>query len=75
MAMARTPAPNSAGSQFYITLGAPLFLDGQNPPYVVFGQVIEGLDVIQKIGAVPTDGNDKPLRPVIMTKVTVERVK
>ncbi len=75
MAMARTSAPNSAGSQFYITLGAPGFLDGQQPPYVVFGQVIEGMDVIQKIGAVQTDGNDKPLSPVVMTKVTVERVK
>lgn len=75
LAMARTGAPNSAGSQFYITLGAPRFLDGQQPPYVVFGQVIEGLDVIQKIGGVQTDAGDKPLSPVVMNKVTVERVK
>jgi len=75
LAMARTGLPDSAGSQFYITLNAHSFLDGQRPPYVVFGQVIEGLDVVQKIGGVATDGGDKPLSPVTMTKVTVERVK
>jgi peptidyl-prolyl cis-trans isomerase A (cyclophilin A) len=75
LSMARTSAPDSAGSQFYITLGAHSFLDGQRPPYVVFGQVIEGLDVVQKIGGVVTDPSDKPATPVVMTKVTVERVK
>jgi peptidyl-prolyl cis-trans isomerase A (cyclophilin A) len=75
LAMARTGAPNSAGSQFYITLANTSFLDGQKPPYVVFGQIIEGLDVIQKIGRVETDRSDKPLQPVVMKKVTIERVK
>jgi peptidyl-prolyl cis-trans isomerase A (cyclophilin A) len=76
LAMARTGAPDSAGSQFYITLTATPFLDGRAvAPYVVFGQVIEGLDVVKKIGGVQTDGSDKPLSPVIMNKVTVERVK
>lgn len=46
VAMARTQDPNSAGSQFYITLAPQPFLDGK---YTIFGQVIEGLDVIQKI--------------------------
>jgi peptidyl-prolyl cis-trans isomerase A (cyclophilin A) len=77
MAMARTGAPDSAGSQFYITVAAPTFLDGQNPPYVVFGQVIEGVDVVLKIGKTPTTGSpqDRPLQPVIMNKVRIERVK
>lgn len=75
LAMARTPLPDSAGSQFYITVTATPFLDGQRPPYVVFGQVTQGLDVVQKIGEVPTDGNDKPLTPVVINKVTIERVK
>lgn len=47
LAMARSQSPDSAGSQFYFTLGPQSFLDGQ---YTVFGQTIEGLDVIHKLG-------------------------
>jgi len=75
LAMARTGLPDSAGSQFYITLGAPTFLDGQRPPYVVFGLVNEGLDVVKKIGEVQTDSGDKPLSPVVINKIIIERVK
>lgn len=46
LAMARSTDPNSAGSQFYICLGAQPFLDGQ---YTVFGEVVEGLDVVHSI--------------------------
>jgi peptidyl-prolyl cis-trans isomerase B (cyclophilin B) len=46
VAMARTSAPNSAGSQFYITLAPALFLDGQ---YTVFGKVTSGMEVVDKI--------------------------
>ncbi len=46
VAMARTPAPNSAGSQFYITLGPAHFLDGQ---YTVFGKVTSGMNVVDKV--------------------------
>jgi peptidyl-prolyl cis-trans isomerase B (cyclophilin B) len=46
VAMARSADPDSAGSQFYICLGAQPFLDGK---YTVFGQVTEGMDVVQKI--------------------------
>jgi peptidyl-prolyl cis-trans isomerase A (cyclophilin A) len=75
LAMARTPAPNSAGSQFYITLTATPFLDGNAVPYVVFGQVISGLEVVKKIGNVQTDANDRPLSSVVMKTVRIERVK
>jgi len=75
MAMARTPAPNSAGSQFYITVTATPFLDGQQPPYVVFGQVVEGVDIVQKIGKTPTAPGDRPLNPVVINKIAIERVK
>jgi peptidyl-prolyl cis-trans isomerase B (cyclophilin B) len=46
LAMARSKAPDSAGSQFYITLGPQPMLDGQ---YTVFGQVVEGMDVVRSI--------------------------
>jgi peptidyl-prolyl cis-trans isomerase B (cyclophilin B) len=48
VAMARSSAPNSASSQFYITLGPAAFLDGN---YAVFGRVTEGLDVVKSIRA------------------------
>jgi peptidyl-prolyl cis-trans isomerase A (cyclophilin A) len=73
LAMARTSAPNSAGSQFYLTVTATPFLDGQQPPYVVFGQVTEGVDVVQKIGKTPTAPGDRPLTPVVINKITIER--
>ncbi len=47
LAMARSQSPDSGGSQFYFTLGPQSFLDGQ---YTVFGQTVEGLDVIHKLG-------------------------
>ena len=75
LAMARTSAPNSAGSQFYITVTATTFLDGQQPPYVVFGQVTEGVDVVQKIGKTPTMPGDRPIKPVVINKIRIERVK
>jgi peptidyl-prolyl cis-trans isomerase A (cyclophilin A) len=73
LAMARTSAPDSAGSQFYVTVTATPQLDGAQPPYVVFGYVIEGVDVVKKIGEVPTDPGDRPLTPVIINKITIER--
>ena len=67
--MARSSDPNSASSQFYICDGPQHSLDGQ---YAVFGQVIEGMDVVRAIAAVRTDANDKPLQAMVMTKVTIE---
>jgi cyclophilin family peptidyl-prolyl cis-trans isomerase len=39
----------------------------------VFGAVVKGMDVIEKIGRVPTDKNDRPITPVVMNKVTIEK--
>lgn len=69
LSMARTPDPNSAGSQFFICVGDAGFLDGQ---YAGFGQIIEGMDVALDIAEQPTDGRDKPLNDQKMLKVTVE---
>jgi cyclophilin family peptidyl-prolyl cis-trans isomerase len=68
IAMANTGRPNSQDSQFYITLAPQPSLDGK---YTVFGKVIEGMDVVEKIGQTKTDSRDKPVTEVKMTKVTM----
>jgi len=69
LSMARTSAPNSAGSQFFIMHEDSPHLDGQ---YAAFGKLIEGLEVVDRIANVRTDYNDKPRTPQVMKKVTVE---
>ncbi len=69
LAMARSSDPNSAGSQFYIALGRLARLDNQ---YTVFGQVIEGLEVVDSIAAAATDNRDNPIKPQRIFKVRVE---
>ncbi len=73
MAMARTgdqvnPERRSSGSQFYICFKPTPQLDGQ---YTVIGQLVEGMDVLQKLETVKTGAMDKPTTPVVMEKVTV----
>lgn len=69
LSMARTMAPNSAGSQFFVMHENSPHLDGQ---YAAFGKVIEGIEVVDAICAVRTDYNDKPRIPQVMKSVTVE---
>lgn len=67
--------PNSGGSQFFINLVDNTYLDWDKPPaqakHPVFGKVIEGMDVVDKIGKVETDRRDKPLLPVFIKKASV----
>ena len=69
LSMARTMAPNSAGSQFFIMVEAAPHLDGQ---YAAFGKVIEGMEVADAIVSVRTDRMDKPMEDQRMKAVTVE---
>ena len=69
LSMARSMMPNSAGSQFFIMHADAPHLDGQ---YAAFGQVIDGMDVIDKIAEVNVDYNDKPLRDQVIKTVTVD---
>jgi cyclophilin family peptidyl-prolyl cis-trans isomerase len=68
LAMARTSQPNSAGSQYYITLAPTTWLNGS---YAVFGKVFEGLDVVLSIGSVPTDSNDHPITNVYIDSLKI----
>ena len=69
LSMARTMAPNSAGSQFFIIHEDAPHLDGQ---YASFGKVIEGMDVVDAIANTKRDFNDKPRQEQKMKHVTVE---
>lgn len=73
IAMARTSEPDSATAQFFINLNDNVFLDYTGPQpdkigYCVFGKVINGMDVIKKIGVVPTGNvsrfSDVPIKPI-----------
>ncbi len=79
LAWAKTSAPQSIGSQFYIvhnTSGTP-FLNhqpggGPNQGYSVFGQLYEGFDVLDAIAKKPTGANDRPLNEIVIQSITIQ---
>jgi len=78
IAMARTNDPNSATAQFFINVVDNDFLNFRSPTtqgygYAVFGRVVSGMDVVDKIRATPTGSQDKPTTPVLILKATSEK--
>lgn len=69
LSMARAMSPNSAGSQFFIMHETSPHLDGA---YAAFGQIIEGMDVVNKIAETATDFRDRPIVGQVMKSVTVD---
>jgi len=70
VSMARSGHPDSAGSQFFICVADATFLDGK---YTVFGEVIEGMDIADKIVSARRDRRDNPLKRITMIKVLIEK--
>jgi peptidyl-prolyl cis-trans isomerase A (cyclophilin A) len=70
LGLARLSAPNTGACQFFITDAAYPSLNNQ---YTVFGQVVDGQDVVAKIASVPKDSGDKPITPVKFISATIKR--
>ncbi len=68
LSMARAQDPDSAGSQFFICVAAARFLDKQ---YSAFGEVTEGMDVVDAIVSAPRDARDNPKEKIEMIKVSI----
>ncbi len=70
LAMANS-GPNTNGSQFFLTVAATPWLTGN---HTIFGEVVEGQDIVDKISEIDRDRSDKPRNPVVLESVTIERI-
>jgi peptidyl-prolyl cis-trans isomerase A (cyclophilin A) len=71
LAMANS-GPNTNGSQFFVTVAATSWLTGN---HTIFGEVVEGQEIANKIANLPRDRQDKPLKPVVLNAVSIEQVE
>ena len=70
LAMANS-GPNTNGCQFFITVAPTTWLTGN---HTIFGEVVEGMEIVTKISLVPRNSQDKPHKPVVLESVVIERI-